>query len=145
MNDVNAGHGRTTRRAIDASTGEWIFHLDSDGQVDVAEFALLWERRHDHDLVLGMRIHRHDPLHRLILTRFTRTVVSALARDGCATPTYRSSSSAAACTSTSAAIPATAFAPSIMIVIGAHRSRARGSPRSRRPTWRARTGGRRCA
>ncbi len=125
-NEVNLGHGRTTRRAMDASTGEWLFHLDSDGQVDVAEFALLWARRHDNDLVLGMRITRHDPLHRLVLTRLTRTLVSALARHWVRDANVpfklirrdlyehlRPS------------IPETAFAPSIMVVLGAHRVRAR--------------------
>jgi glycosyltransferase involved in cell wall biosynthesis len=126
VNDVNMGHGRTTRRAIDASTGEWIFHLDSDGQVDVSEFALLWALHDDHDLVLGMRVTRHDPLHRLALTRVTRTMVSLLARRWVRDANVpfklirrrlyehlRPS------------IPATAFAPSIMIVLGAWRSEAR--------------------
>ena len=111
---------------MDASTGQWIFHLDSDGQVDVSEFGLLWERRHDFDLVLGMRIHRHDPLHRLILTRFTRAVVSLLARhwvrDG-NVPFKLIRRSLYDHLRTD--IPETAFAPSIMIVIGAHRSHAR--------------------
>ena len=125
-NEVNLGHGRTTRRAMDASTGEWIFHLDSDGQVDVTEFAMLWARRHDNDLVLGMRITRHDPLHRLVLTRLTRTVVSVLARHWVRDANVpfklirrdlyehlRPS------------IPESAFAPSILVVLGAHRTRAR--------------------
>ncbi len=125
-NEVNVGHGRTTRRAMDTSTGEWIFHLDSDGQVDVAEFSMLWARRHDNDLVLGMRVTRHDPLHRLILTRLTRAVVSVLARHWVRDANVpfklirrdlyehlRPS------------IPETTFAPSIMVVLGAHRTRAR--------------------
>lgn len=125
-NDVNLGHGRTMRRAMDASSGEWIFHLDSDGQVDVSEFSMLWGRRNDNDLVLGMRLTRHDPLHRLVLTRFTRVLVSALARHWVRDANVpfklirrrlyehlRPS------------IPETAFAPSILIVLGAHRSGAR--------------------
>jgi glycosyltransferase involved in cell wall biosynthesis len=126
VNDVNVGHGRTTRRAMDASTGQWIFHLDSDGQVDVSEFGLLWEQRSNHDLVLGMRVHRHDPLHRLVLTRLTRAVVSLLARrwvrDGNVPFKLIRRS---LYDHLRAAIPETAFAPSIMIVIGAHRSHAR--------------------
>jgi dolichol-phosphate mannosyltransferase len=126
VNDTNLGHGRTTRRAMEASTGEWIFHLDSDGQVDVSEFPLLWALRRDHDLVLGMRLTRHDPLHRLVLTRLTRITVSVLARHWVRDANVpfklirrslyehlRSS------------IPETAFAPSIMIVLGAYRSGAR--------------------
>ncbi len=126
VNDVNCGHGRTTRRAMDASTGQWIFHLDSDGQVDVSEFALLWARRADNDLVLGMRITRNDPLHRLVLTRLTRTMVSLLARHW-----VRDANVPFKLIRRSLyehlrpSIPETAFAPSIMIVLGAHRCGAR--------------------
>ena len=126
VNDVNLGHGRTTRRAMDASSGEWIFHLDSDGQVDVAEFSMLWALREDNDLVLGMRLTRHDPIHRLVLTRFTRIIVSALARHW-----VRDANVPFKLIRRSLyehlrpSIPETAFAPSILIVLGAHRSGAR--------------------
>jgi dolichol-phosphate mannosyltransferase len=126
LNDVNLGHGRTTRRAMDASTGAWIFHLDSDGQVDVSEFGALWALREDHDLVLGMRITRHDPLHRLVLTRLTRIMVSALARHW-----VRDANVPFKLIRRSLyehlrpSIPETAFAPSILIVLGAYRSGAR--------------------
>ncbi len=108
------------------STGDWIFHLDSDGQVDVSEFPLLWALREDNDLVLGMRITRHDPLHRLVLTRLTRIMVSALARHW-----VRDANVPFKLIRRSLyehlrpSIPETTFAPSIMIVLGAHRSGAR--------------------
>lgn len=125
VNEENSGHGRSTRRAMDAARGEWIFHLDSDGQVDVSEFDLLWSPRADHDLVLGTRTHRHDPWHRLVLTRATRLMVSILGRRRI----------------TDANVPfklirrelfehlapvisPTVFAPSILFVLGAHRSGA---------------------
>ncbi|MEY2522502.1 MAG: hypothetical protein QOJ66_1067 [Ilumatobacteraceae bacterium] len=126
VNDVNLGHGRTTRRAMDASSGEWIFHLDSDGQVDVSEFSMLWALREDSDLVLGMRLTRHDPIHRLVLTRLTRIIVSVLARHW-----VRDANVPFKLIRRSLyehlrpSIPETAFAPSILIVLGAHRSRAR--------------------
>lgn len=126
VNDVNLGHGRTTRRAMDASSGEWIFHLDSDGQVDVSEFSMLWALREDNDLVLGMRLTRHDPIHRLVLTRLTRIIVSVLARRwvrDANVPFKLIRRSLYAHLGPS--IPETAFAPSIMMVLGAYRSGAR--------------------
>ncbi|MCU1359049.1 MAG: glycosyl transferase family 2 [Ilumatobacteraceae bacterium] len=126
VNEVNLGHGRTTRRAMDASLGEWIFHLDSDGQVDVSEFALLWALRDQNDLVLGMRVTRHDPVHRLVLTRLTRAMVSVLARHRVRDANvpfkliHRSLYE-----HLRPSIPETTFAPSIMIVLGAHRNGAR--------------------
>ena len=125
VNPVNLGHGRSVRRAIDSSSGEWIFHLDSDGQVDVAEFALLWAHHIDSDLVLGQRITRHDPRHRLLLTALTRRFVSVLAR--------RRVPDANApfklirrdlFDHLAPSIPDTVFAPSILIVLGALRSGA---------------------
>jgi len=126
VNETNLGHGRSVRRAIDASSGSWIFHLDSDGQVDVSEFGLLWAHRDNSDLIAGVRVTRHDPLHRLVLTRVTRTMVSALAR------TWVRDANVPfkmirrdLWEHLEPNIPPTAFAPSIMIVLGAHRSGAR--------------------
>lgn len=125
-NPTNIGHGRSMRRAMDSSTGAWIFHLDSDGQVDPAEFELLWAQRNDNDLVLGQRITRHDPQHRLLLTAVTRRFVSVLARrripDSNVPFKLISRELYDHLTTT---IPATTFAPSILIVLGALRCDAR--------------------
>lgn len=77
--EVNRGHGPSLRRAIELSSGDWIFHVDSDGQFVAEEFWRLWERRDRADLVLGVRRTRRDPRHRILLTKLIRAVVSALA------------------------------------------------------------------
>jgi dolichol-phosphate mannosyltransferase len=74
----NAGHGPSVSRGLRLARGEWIFQTDSDGQFVVAEFQRLWEQRARFDLVLGVRVERRDPLHRLALTRAVRGVVSLL-------------------------------------------------------------------
>lgn len=125
-NGVNSGHGPTVRRGFDAAAGDWIFHLDSDGQVDVAEFGVLWAARDRADLVLGMRVERHDPWHRLVLTRFTRVVVSVMARrrvPDANVPFKLVRRSLFV--HLAPAMPVDAFAPSLMLVIGAVRSGAR--------------------
>jgi dolichol-phosphate mannosyltransferase len=75
----NRGHGASVLRGLTEASGDWIFHIDSDGQFVVSEFTELWERRHQFDLVLGRRVHRHDPVHRLVLTRVVAAAVSLLA------------------------------------------------------------------
>jgi dolichol-phosphate mannosyltransferase len=75
----NGGHGASVMRGLRRASAEWIFQIDSDGQFVVAEFPLLWERRSDADLVLGVRAERHDPTHRLLLTRVVRLAASLLA------------------------------------------------------------------
>jgi len=73
------GQGPATRRAIESAPAQWYLHLDSDGQVDVSDFAALWALRDEADLVLGVRRRRRDPPHRMVITRATRGLVSRIA------------------------------------------------------------------
>ena len=66
--DRNAGHGPSVIRGLDGARAEWILQIDSDGQFVVAELALLWAARDTCDVALGVRVLRHDPRHRLLLT-----------------------------------------------------------------------------
>ena len=77
--EQNAGHGAAVLRGLGLAQSEWIFQIDSDGQFVVAEFSRLWERRENSDLVLGIRADRHDPGHRLVLTRVVRFSTRLLA------------------------------------------------------------------
>ena len=124
-NEENRGHGPSIRWGMDEAQGAWIFQLDSDGQVEVSEFGLIWRNRHGSDLVLGVRARRRDPLHRLVLTRLTRAMVSVLARRRVADANvpfklirrelYEH---------LRPLVPSDVFAPSILIVLGALRSGA---------------------
>jgi dolichol-phosphate mannosyltransferase len=125
-NAANRGHGPSVRRGIDESTGDWILHLDSDGQFDLADFARLWALVDDHDLVLGVRSERNDPFHRIALTLATRSLASVLARHR-----IRDANTPFRLVRRSLfdhlrpAIPADTFAPAIAVVVGAYRSGAR--------------------
>jgi glycosyltransferase involved in cell wall biosynthesis len=77
--DVNRGHGPSVLRGLEQAQGEWILQLDSDGQLVIEEFWNLWSRRDEADLVLGVRVQRRDPIHRLVLSRIVAAVVSLLA------------------------------------------------------------------
>lgn len=128
-NPTNRGHGRSVLAGLDQATGEWLLQLDSDGQVDLADFAALWDRRADADLWHGQRIDRDDPRHRLVLTRFVNALVSVLAgrwiRDSNAgfklihAPLY---------SHLRRGINAETFAPSLLFVLGGIRARARVVP-----------------
>jgi len=76
----NEGHGPSVVAGLTLAHAPWIFQLDSDRQFVVGELAALWERRHEADLVLGVRVKRRDPFHRLALSLAVRAVVSAIAR-----------------------------------------------------------------
>jgi glycosyltransferase involved in cell wall biosynthesis len=75
----NQGHGPALIRGFDEAAGHWIGHLDTDDQIPTAELGRLWAVREGQDLVLGNRLTRHDPRHRLVLTAFVRVLVRVLA------------------------------------------------------------------
>ncbi|GMU92656.1 MAG: hypothetical protein AMXMBFR4_17140 [Candidatus Hydrogenedentota bacterium] len=75
----NLGYGGALRSGFAASTKEWIFYTDGDAQYDVRELALLLEKAGpDVDIVQGYKIHRHDPLHRIIIGRIYHHIVKLL-------------------------------------------------------------------
>src|SRR5207237_498076 len=83
----NRGHGPTILRGYREARGEWVFQTDSDGEMGPESFPLVWERRHEADLVLGYRSRRTgaSSIARLKLLRaaalsFLQTVRVALSR-----------------------------------------------------------------
>jgi len=58
---TNFGYGSALRSGFKAALGKWTFFTDSDGQFRAADFLLLWDKRFEADLVLGMRADRKDP------------------------------------------------------------------------------------
>ena len=76
--EENGGHGRALRRALDNSSGEWIFQIDSDGQQVPAEFWELWSRRAGADLVMGVRTTLRAGRHRVLVSAGARWVNRAI-------------------------------------------------------------------
>jgi glycosyltransferase involved in cell wall biosynthesis len=74
----NRGHGPSVVHGLTLADADWVFQLDSDGQFVIGDFWELWRHREGADLVLGVRVDRQDPLHRLLLTRVIAVTVSAL-------------------------------------------------------------------
>lgn len=124
--DVNRGHGPSVLDGWRRSSAEWILTTDSDGQVDLHAFGRLWAARHDADLVLGVRVGRHDALHRRVVTFATRALAGALVRrrvTDANTPFKLIRHDLLA--HVGATLPADAFAPSVLLLVAAHRSGAR--------------------
>ena len=68
----NGGHGKALRLAYENAKLSLIFHTDSDYQFDPEDFWKLYAEIEDHDLVIGYRAMRHDPLPRLVITNILR-------------------------------------------------------------------------
>ncbi len=125
-NTVNVGHGPSVRRGWDASTSDFTLTIDSDGKIDLGEFPNLWAATVTADLVLGARVDRGDPWHRRVVTGGTRALAIPLARRR-----LRDANTPFKLIRTSLlrhltpGIPPDAFAPSVLLIVGACRSGAR--------------------
>lgn len=75
VHKANSGHGQTCiygyREAIRRSA-RWIFQIDSDGQCDPRYFAAVWEKRKDHEAVIGKRVDRDDGVARKVISWLCR-------------------------------------------------------------------------
>ncbi len=69
LHKSNGGHGDALLHGLRYASGEYLFLLDSDGQIPLEDFYALWERHAPNVFVCGVRKQRRDPLHRRILTR----------------------------------------------------------------------------
>lgn len=78
IHQKNGGHGRALRTGMDASRGEYLFLIDSDRQIPLTAFPLLWEAARTRDGTFGTRRTRHDPRLRLALTAVVRTILRLL-------------------------------------------------------------------
>jgi glycosyltransferase involved in cell wall biosynthesis len=82
----NRGYGGALRSGIGASTKEFVFYTDSDGQYDVGELRVLLEHMEPHvGLVNGYKRVRQDPWHRIwigtVYNQFARALFSIRLRD----------------------------------------------------------------
>ena len=60
--EQNRGYGGALRSGLEASTKEFVFYTDGDGQYDVSELPGLLELVRPHTgLVNGYKLERHDP------------------------------------------------------------------------------------
>jgi glycosyltransferase involved in cell wall biosynthesis len=72
---ANRGYGAALRSGFEAARSEAVWLLDSDGQFDPADLALLLPHYRRDALVAGHRVHRRDPLGRRLSNRAFFTLV----------------------------------------------------------------------
>ncbi|MEO6259965.1 MAG: glycosyltransferase family 2 protein, partial [Thermoanaerobaculia bacterium] len=54
----NSGHGPTIARGYREAAGDWIFQMDSDGEMPAEQMLSLWKRRAEFDFLIGRRVSR---------------------------------------------------------------------------------------
>lgn len=78
VHQANRGHGPTILRGYREARSEWVFQVDSDGEMSEDAFAALWQRREAYDLLIGSRADRRAPLMRRLVTGVSRVTVRTL-------------------------------------------------------------------
>ena len=78
---VNQGYGFALSSAVARSRGDYVLTIDSDGQFDAAEYALLLaEMKKGYDVVTGYRHRKQDQLLRVVADRVLNLIVRVLFR-----------------------------------------------------------------
>lgn len=75
---VNQGYGAAVYSGLTSATKDWAFFTDADRQFVLDEIALLLDRRHQADMVVGYRAPRVDPMVRLVNAWGWNTLVRLL-------------------------------------------------------------------
>ena len=79
LHKPNGGHGDALYKGYHQAISknpQFIFQTDSDDQFKPEDFDKIWAKRNESTAILGFRQSRHDPLHRLVITRILRTLIS---------------------------------------------------------------------
>lgn len=69
MSDERKGYQQALKDAIARATKPWLFIVDSDYQFAAIDFWRLEPYRKTHDIILGMKAPRKDPMYRVLLSR----------------------------------------------------------------------------
>lgn len=122
-NHSNLGHGASLMKGYSKVNGEYVFYLDSDNQIPVEEFWLLWEKiqKENLDIVTGIRKERKDPIYRLLISKilqlFNRIIFGVKIRDiNCPFKLYKSEALQRILTT----IPKNTKIPSILMLLAAN-------------------------
>jgi glycosyltransferase involved in cell wall biosynthesis len=76
--EVNLGYGAALRSGIAAASQPWILLTDADLQFDLTQLDDFLPFAEDHDLILGWRVQRMDPLGRRVAAALWNRLVDAV-------------------------------------------------------------------
>ncbi len=78
VSQPNLGHGPALMTGLDHASGEWVFLLDSDRQVQLETFADHWPLTAKYDAILGLRRPRFDPKYRQAISFMMRNALNLI-------------------------------------------------------------------
>jgi hypothetical protein len=72
------GYARAVQDAVQATESDVILFVDSDGQYLAEDFSVLWNGWKEADMVVGRKVKRADPAHRVLMSRVFHFVMRIL-------------------------------------------------------------------
>jgi len=78
LDERRKGYMIGVKDGLRLSTSEFVFFTDSDGQHIASDFWKLYEKRNDYDLLVGKKIKRVDPPHRIFISTVFHLLVRLL-------------------------------------------------------------------
>ena len=63
------GYANAVREGLEQIQTPFTFFADSDGQYDPRDFWRLWPHAPEYDIIVGLKVSRDEPLHRILLSR----------------------------------------------------------------------------
>jgi glycosyltransferase involved in cell wall biosynthesis len=78
QHDANLGYGQALRTGLSECTGEAVFYSDADLQFRLVDIARLLPAFEQSDVVVGYRIKRRDPWHRLVVAAVYQSALRAM-------------------------------------------------------------------
>jgi len=78
LDEKRKGYMKGVKDGLKLSNSEFVFFSDSDGQHVASDFWKLYEKRNDYDLLVGKKIKRVDPPHRIFISKVFHLLVQLL-------------------------------------------------------------------
>ena len=72
------GYLRDVKDGLRQADTDYVLFIDSDGQYIVSDFWKLYEKRDNYDMIIGYKIKRADPPHRIFLSKVFNAMVKVL-------------------------------------------------------------------
>jgi glycosyltransferase involved in cell wall biosynthesis len=78
LGEERKGYMEGVKDGLRKATGNYVFFTDSDGQHIASDFWKLYEKRNSYDLIVGRKIKRQDPPHRIIISKVFHFLIRIL-------------------------------------------------------------------
>jgi len=80
LGEERKGYMRGVKDGLRKTHSEYVFFVDSDGQHIASDFWKLYEKRKNYDMIVGRKIKRSDPAHRIVFSKVFHLFVRILFR-----------------------------------------------------------------